>query len=314
MTGAPVLEPRFRPPPGLGWGQFTAADGAILRWARLGPTSPPRVAVVLLGGFSEFIEKYFETMADMTALDADVWCLDWRGQGGSPPHESRPGPRDYGRDAADLIGFVDHVLGARLPRVAAAHSMGAAIALHALRGRPDLFAAAALSAPMLALASPIPAAPAEWLARAAVALGAGRVLLPGTRMWPPGPDRGVAHSITSSDPARDGLRRAWFAARPDLRIDGVTFAWLAGAFAFCRRLNRPEVLAAIRTPVLLGIAGQERFVDPAALRRAATRLPNVRVQEFTAAKHELFMEADAIRAPWLAAIAAFTAEHATGGP
>ena len=78
----PPLAERFLPPPEFVWGTFTAADGAVLRWGHL-PVSDPLAECVMVGGFGEFIEKQFETVRDLAARGVEVWCLDWRGQGGS---------------------------------------------------------------------------------------------------------------------------------------------------------------------------------------------------------------------------------------
>ena len=78
----PRLPARFLEPPGFVWGSFAAPDGAKLRWGHL-PAANPRVECVMVGGFTECVEKYFETTADFAARGLSVWCLDWRGQGGS---------------------------------------------------------------------------------------------------------------------------------------------------------------------------------------------------------------------------------------
>src|SRR5713226_6314588 len=103
----PPFQARFLEPPGFGWGSFAAPDGTKLRWGYL-PAANPRAECVMVGGFSECIEKYFETTADLAARGISVWCLDWRGQGGSErPRRwpSRPRPRRYDRDASDLAIF-----------------------------------------------------------------------------------------------------------------------------------------------------------------------------------------------------------------
>ena len=78
----PALPERFLPPPGFVWGSFIAADGAALRWGHL-PARNACAECVLVGGFGEFIEKHLETVRDLAAQGIAVWCLDWRGQGGS---------------------------------------------------------------------------------------------------------------------------------------------------------------------------------------------------------------------------------------
>ena len=93
-------------------------------------------------------------MRDLAARGIAVWCLDWRGQGRSirpSRFPTRPRARNFNRDAEDLAEFTRAYLPPGLPRLLVAHSMGGAIALVCLRRHPDLFAGAALSAPMVGL-------------------------------------------------------------------------------------------------------------------------------------------------------------------
>lgn len=309
----PGLAARFQRPAGFAWGEFAAADGRRLRCGRITPEGA-RIECVLVGGFTEFAEKYFETIADLAARGYAVSFLDWRGQGGSPrpaTAPSLPRARDFERDADDLVGFASS-LPSRGRRLLVAHSMGAAIGLLALHRHPRLFDAAVLSAPMLGLSTqgwPRPVARA--FAVLADTLGWGDRLLPGRRPWAPKTDLSPAKSRTSSDPARCTLENAWFGARPALRVDPPTYGWLRAAFALVVMLRRPELLASVRTPVLIGSAGIESFVDPLANRHAAAHLPDCRLVEFPQAKHELFLERDEIRDAWLAAIDRFVGERLT---
>jgi lysophospholipase len=287
------------------WGGFVTADCATLRWAFLGSESAP-AHCVLVGGFSECIEKYFETITDLVARGLSVWCLEWRGQGESTRprrHPARPEARDFERDATDLADFSAGAARGGKPLVIVGHSMGAATALLAMRRRPELFAAAALSVPMLALnTGRISPLVARAISATAVGLGFGRAVVPGTRTWPVDADTGPERSRTSSDAIRCRVQALWFAARPPLRIDGITYAWLRSALDLCRRFEHPRSLSEIAVPVLIGSAGMDWFVDADAHRRAATTLPNCRHVVFVDAKHELFMEADRIRDRWLAEI------------
>src|SRR5271170_7019065 len=142
----PPLAERFLAPAVFVWGTFSTDDGAVLRWGHLAAENP-RAQCVLVGGFGDFIEKQFETIRDLAARGLSVWCLDWRGQGGSTrpkrwPH--RPRARRFDRDAAELAQFAAAKLTSALPHVLIAHSMGGAIALLCLRRHPELFAAAIL--------------------------------------------------------------------------------------------------------------------------------------------------------------------------
>jgi lysophospholipase len=308
----PALAARFLQPAGFRWHNFRAADGAFLRYGHLAAPMP-RAEAVVVGGFTECAEKYFETMRDLTARGLSVWCLDWRGQGGSQrpkrlPH--RPRRRDFDRDAADLAGFVAGLPQAAGPRVLFAHSMGGAIALLCLRARPQLFDAAVLSAPMLAIPTgPLSLPAARMITMAARLGGLGLCVVPGVKRWRPGREPSPERSRVSSDAERCRLQYEWFVARPELRVGGPTLGWLDAALGIVARIARAEFLAAIRTPILLASPGRDRVVPGDALRRAARLLPDCVLVDLPDSKHEPFLEADPIRDRWLAAIDRFLAER-----
>jgi lysophospholipase len=312
----PPFPARFLEPSGFVWGNFTAPDGATLRWGHLA-AAETRVECVMVGGFTECIEKYFETTADLAARGLSVWCLDWRGQGGSArPRRwpSRPRPRRYDRDARDLALFIRTLPPARHPRLLIAHSMGGAIALLCLRHSPALFDAAILSAPMLGIRTGrMPRTVARCITSAARASGLGLCFIPGAGRWRPDRVPSPEGSRISSDPDRCRLQYGWFSARAQLRVDEPTYGWLDEALRLVRRISRPEFLAGIDTPILLASAGIESFVEPKAHRRAARVLPDCTLVEFPDSKHEPFLEQDAIRDRWLDAIDGFVTKRLANG-
>jgi lysophospholipase len=305
---APSLAERFLAPPGFVWGGFSTTDGAVLRWGHLAAANP-RAECMLVGGFGDFIEKQFEAIRDLAARGLSVWCFDWRGQGGSTrpkrwPH--RPRARRFDRDAAELAEFTRAKLQLGLPRVLIAHSMGGAIALLCLHRNPRLFDAAILSAPMLGLLNGrTPPVLLRAVTGPARLTGFGLCRLPGTYRHhpdrPPTPER----SRVSSDAERCRLRHAWVSSNPALRLDQPTYGWLDPALSLIARLGKPRFLAAIATPILLGSAGREHVVAPAAHRRAAQHLPDCTLVELPESKHEPFLESDLIRDVWLDRIERF---------
>jgi lysophospholipase len=309
-TRWPALDERFLPPADFVWGSFTARDGATLRWGHL-PVAGARAQCVLVGGFGEFIEKQFETVRDLASRGIEVWCLDWRGQGRSArPRRlpTRPRARNFDRDAADLAAFAAAKLKPKLPRLLVAHSMGGAIGLICLRRHPKLFAAAILSSPMLGLRiGKLPPTLLRCITAPARAAGLGFCFIPGARKWRPSrlpsPDR----SRISADAERCRLRHAWFSADPALRVDEATYGWLDSALALIARIQRPEFLAGIGTPILLGTPEREMVVSPAAQRRAARLLPECTLAELSESKHDPFLERDPIRAEWLRRVDLFIA-------
>ena len=307
----PALPERFLPPTEFVWGSFTASDGAVLRWGHL-PVRAPRAACVIGVGFGEFIEKHFETMRDLAARGIAVWCLDWRGQGRSirpSRFPTRPRARDFNRDAEDLAGFARAELPRDLPRLLVAHSMGGAIALLCLRRHPELFAGAVLSSPMVGLRTGrLPPTLVRCLTAPARVAGLGHCFIPGAGEWRPDRIPTPQTSRVTTDAERCRLRHAWFSADPELRLDQATYGWVDSALALVARISKPEFLAAIRTPILIGHPERELVVSRAAQRRAAGLLPNCRLVELPRSKHDPFLECDAVRDYWFACLDRFVAE------
>jgi lysophospholipase len=273
----------------------------------------PRAECVLVGGFTECIEKYFETIGDLASRGFAVSMLDWRGQGGSVRpgrRPSRPRPRHFARDAEDLALFAQTVPQSGRPLLLIAHSMGGAIALLCLRRHPGLFRAAVLSAPMLDIdTAPVPFRLARCLAATARLSGLGGCFVPGAGPWRADRVPSPETSRISADAERCRVQYAWFRTCPSLRVDGPTFGWLSASLRVVARVGRAEHLRAIGTPILLASAGIDRFVAPEAHRRAARLLPDCTLVDLPLSKHEPFLERDFIRNRWLAAIDDFAVEH-----
>jgi lysophospholipase len=320
VAGARVFQPpslpaRFLEPRGFAWGSFAVADGVRLRWGHLAARQP-RAECVMVGGFSECIEKYFETIGDLAARGLSVWCLDWRGQGGSERPKrlpTRPRPRRFNRDAGELAMFTRSLPAVGRPRLLIGHSMGGAIGLLCLRRYPGLFDAAVLSAPMLAIRTAgMPPSLVRCIARMARITGLGICFVPGAGAWQPDRIPSPERSRVSNDPERCRLQYDWFLTQAGLRHDEPTWGWLNTALRLARRIGKKEFLCRIDTPILLASAGLETYVLPESHRRAARLLPDCTLIEFPDSKHEPFLERDPIRERWLDAIDRFIAERVLG--
>ena len=117
----------------------------------------PRGTIVLLHGRNEMIEKYFETIAELTAMGFWVATFDWRGQGGSERLLSDPLKgyvRRFTDYELDLERFIEHVVlpDTRLPFYLLAHSTGGLVALSAAPGLSTRIERMVLTAPFVALA------------------------------------------------------------------------------------------------------------------------------------------------------------------
>ena len=122
-------------PIGAHVGFFQGFDGAPLRFA-IWPSnrSPRRGTVCVFGGRGEYIEKYFETVADLQRRGFAVATMDFRGQGGSVREldNRRKGfVRDFADHDRDLLRFMREIVlpDCPPPYIALGHSTGGNILL-----------------------------------------------------------------------------------------------------------------------------------------------------------------------------------------
>lgn len=295
--------------------RWTLPDGQTLRRIDWAGGETPRGSLLFLTGRGEFYEKYLETLSYWADRSWRVTAVDWRGQGMS----GRLGMDQVTGHIADFAVWVDDLAAlwtewraqAPGPQVVVAHSMGGHLALRALAERridPD---AAVLSAPMLDVSGPrLP----RWLlhgaARTMTALGD-----PRRPAWKwsekPGQVPAERSALLTSDAERYADELWWREQRPEVVMGPGSWGWLERAFASMRGLARPGVLEAIRMPVLILAAENDRLVGFDGILRAAARLPASELVCFgPEARHELLREGDAVRDQVLATIDDFLDRHA----
>ncbi len=313
MVSPGALSARFRAPEGMRFEYLRAADARRLRYAHWTTTAPPRAIVVLVTGFSEPIEKYYETLRVLHDAGAELWALDWRGQGGSDrllsgPASMRGYSEGFDANVGDLARLIETIVkpvaGSRL--VLVSHSMGGVIALRYLEEHPGVMAGAIFSAPALAVG-----AEGGWsravehaFVWAGAHLGFASAYLTSQRDWREATD--VADGL-SHDAERGSLQKHWFASNPTLRVGGVTFGWMAALYAAADVALEPARLARVTTPVLFGIPLADPVTQPGASLAACAHLPSCRLWRAEGAWHELFVEADRWRTPWMATVVDFIA-------
>ena len=307
-----AIDPRIvTPPPGLEFDNFKNADGASIRHAMVPPAAgkmingkPVGVAVVVTG-FRESIERYFELMRDLSERGYAVHAMDWRGQGGSqrynPDLPQRPNAQGYENDVADLSQFVTEVIkpkqryGQDAPVTLFAHSMGGNLALRYLHEHQDQMDAAVITAPMMQIRTGwMPPWAARQISKIAEYFGAGDRYLPGTGDWHERELKNLQR-INCNREIRQNLQTLFYRDMPENRMGGPTFAWLREAFRSIAIVRDPKFLSEIRTPIFLATAGRDKLVSTSATHKAAKHLPNVQVEHFKDGLHSLWMEHDSIR-------------------
>ncbi len=306
----PDLEKRFLPPEDWRWHEFKNAQGRKLRFGTVAPKSRvPDAVVIGLQGLSEFTEKYFEIAHDLLGRNLSFWMLDWQGQGKSDRPLKDPLKRhstNFDEDIADLHFFIHeyvkhsavHPDVGRIPLVMLGHSMGANIGLRYLHRHPDSFACAAFTAPMLGIhaLSGMPQGLAQILTGTAKTVaGQSYVGFGGHNDRQTDSKHSGYKDIFSHDPIRKQVESEWQKHDEQLRLNGITYGWVHQALRSCAQLQKKNVLADIKTPCLLALAGEEKLVNNNAIRKAAKAMENAHLLELEGSRHEILMEEDAIR-------------------
>ncbi|APG85854.1 lysophospholipase L2 [Sinorhizobium americanum CCGM7] len=292
-------------------GFFDGAGERKIRYAVFKATAPvTRGTIVLLQGRNESIEKYFETIGDLTAAGFWVATFDWRGQGGSERLLPQPGRghvehfADYERD---LSIFLEQIVlpDTRLPFSIVAHSMGALVALSLAPMLASRIDRMVLLAPFLGLSGQAIGEPGiVAIATAMRWFGLGSLPVRGDkeRQSP------FRNNPLTSDSRRYARNLAVIDACPHLRIGPPTGRWLSEAFRVIRRTMRREHLTRIIVPTVILAPTADGLVPYLAMEYLASNFRAGHLIPIDGARHELFQEADRYRAQAFAAILAFLPE------
>jgi lysophospholipase len=285
------------------------ADGLELRYALFMPSrSPVRGTVVILQGRTEFIEKYFETAADLRRRGFAVAAFDQRGQGGSSRllGDRRKGHvRDFADYVNDVEAFLQEVVlpDCPPPYYVLGHSMGGTVALLAAERLATQIDRMVLTAPMAAL----PHGSGDGLTRLSGLLmhvGLGEAFAPGAGATIV-QTRPFAGNPVTSDPQRYKRALAVVEADPALGLGGPTIGWVNAAARATTRMASPDFARVVPMPVLMVLAGAESVVSNRAAEDLSRRLKTAAHVRIPGARHEILMEQDVFRDQFWAAFDAF---------
>jgi len=302
-------------PEGLHAGWFTTPDRVRLRYATVPKTAgAPKGTICLVQGRTEFIEKYFETIADFQKRGFAVATFDWRGQGGSDrliANRRLGHVRDFDDYWTDLQAFHANILlpDCPAPYYLVGHSMGGLVSLIAAARDRMMFDRVFLSAPMVGLAGQ----PFSFGTMAAIA---GALSFVGLAHAPVGrrADEPPSEKAFPGNPLTSDLRRYMITVdtwneRPDLVVAKPTFKWAAAAMRAMAEAARDGFPTGIRVPVLMLAAARDEVVSSAHTEQLGLRMRTGHHAVIPAARHELFMEVDAVRAQVFAAFDAFITDQ-----
>lgn len=289
----------------------TTPDGTRIRIGHWPSATGGDRRLVLCHGRTEFLEKYAETIGELTARGFEVWSMDWRGQGASDrmlknPHKGHIDRFD--RYLADLAWFFDTVIGAHGGgTVLMAHSMGGHITLRAvLEGivKPDRFI---LSAPMVDLPMRgVGRSATSGLSRVMTGIGLGGQYVFGKGDYDPDRMTFDGNPLTGDRKRFDAIHTA-IAANPAVALGGPTFGWLNAALRSIDILQDLSRVSPRTCPILLYTALADTVVSVSAQTAIAGALPDCEQIQIADARHEILHETDAIRDQFWAAFDRFTA-------
>jgi lysophospholipase len=306
-------------PSGATTGVFKSSGGARLRYARWEPTRPPkRGTVCVFQGRGEFIEKYFEVVADLRRRGFAVATMDWRGQGGSSRALFNPCKgyvRSFSEYDQDLAHFMKEIVlpDCQPPLFALAHSMGGHILLRNATLSGSWFSRMVLSAPMIAIAESrlgFPQAVSRVYAEVLGGLGLGSMYVRGGDDLPIelGP---FEDNPLTSDRERYLRNRMVIESAPPLGLGSPTIAWLRAALRSISRLTAPDYPLRVQVPLLLFAAGMDTIVSTQAIEEFALRLKVGTHVLIPQARHEILQESDELRQRFWAVFDAYLGVDAT---
>ncbi len=283
------------------FGFLQAQDGIQLRyglWPHKGDGH--QGCVIILGGRTEFMEKYIETIGEINARGFDAFSFDWRGQGLSGRMLADPTRgyiQTFAQYANDLELILDTIVrpNCRGPLIAMAHSMGANVVLHYLHKFPRGIDKGVLLSPMVNIRTdPIPNVIARWYCRLQVKLGKADRNIPSLQRHDSF-HGSLANNWLTHDAARFYGVQQLLRENPQLSVCGVTYGWLAASFAAIDAIRRPGFAQRIATPLLVVAAEKDRVVSNQAIRRFAAQLPSHQLVSVKGAYHEILQERDGLR-------------------
>ena len=278
---------------------FAARDGAPLYAIRYN-ADHPRGTVVVVHGFSENADKYYELIYYLLREELSVLVYDQRGHGRSQ--------RDADTNIIHIDRFTHYVddleavlagLAGTLPQplYLFAHSMGGAVAMLFLEKHGDVFQKAILSAPMIALKyRGVTRVAATALCRFCTLTGrAKHPVFTAKKDYENEP----FETSSSLSPARFAYLRALRRSDPLLRGGSPSYAWSQAALGVTKSIFKKGSPASVTVPLLIYAAEHEHLVSPEAQKKLAAALPHCTLKTVQGSKHEILFANDEILHPVL---------------
>lgn len=289
-------------------GFFKGYRDVSLRYGIFGATGRPlKGTVVVLTGRNETVEKYFETIRDLSKRGFGVAIFEWRGQAGSGrmlKDVQRGFVERFSAYLADIDRFFAEIVlpDCRGPYYVLAHSTGALAALAAIPSLVNRVRRMVLVAPLINSDDmPFSLTNTRRIAGFLRAVGLGRLYVSGGP-WQPTP---FAENVVTSDERRYNRNTLLYKTYPQLSLGSPTISWLHAVASAAEMVQDPDFCARIHMPVLFVCAGADTVVSTRAIERYSRRLRSASIVTIDGAKHEILQEHDFYREQFFAAFDAY---------
>ena len=276
-----------------------------------------KAAIVILHGFCEFVNKFYETMYYFYCCGYSVYFIEHRGHGASdrslPELEQeldKVHVVSYEEYVEDLHIFMENIVkpGSTSGRLYMfAHSMGGTIGSLYNEEYPNDFDKAVLSSPMHKVYfKGMP----DWIVNLIVFFA--KTLRWDLRYSPTQHGfKGVECDFSTSNSM---LSEARFNYAYQCRVDnprystfGGTYGWLIAGIEATKKIL--ENADKYKTPTLLAQAGRDNMVDVAGQEAFLKRVPSAKKVQFPESKHEIFDATTEIRRDYFRKLLEFYGEE-----
>ena len=248
--------------------------------------------VLIFPGRTEYIEKYGPTAQKFLHRGYSVAVVDWRGQGLSDHHPTRPQMghvgqfSDYQQDLAELLATMTET-GLPNPTVMLAHSMGGGIGLRALLSGLAV-KKVVFTGPMWGIyVQPHLLVLGKLVAKLAPALGLGGRYIPSGDGLNYVEKQAFNGNSLTNDAATYKWLQGHLANHPELGLGSPSCRWYAQAVQECADLC---ALAPSAHDCLCFLGTEETIVSSKAVHDVMGRWPNGRLITVAGSQHEVLME------------------------
>ncbi len=270
-------------------------------------TKNSKGTILIFSGFTEFIEKYYETIGDLIDLGWSVVAFDWRGQGLSSKLlkvKDKGYIESFGQYLQDAEAIyqqrVEHL---PKPHNLLGHSMGGHLAFRELQEHPNRFHRAVLSAPMQSIAG-LPTNVLSKFSSFFRLLGFGQSYVIGGKAG----DKNKGYKRLTSDINRFRKWSSIFKKEPRLLMGSATWNWTKAASKSMRHSMKAEQIQKIKTPVYVASAKDDVVVNETTHERMDDTNPLIRIIPYSGARHEIYTEVNLYRNRFMQDVDAFFME------